>query len=50
MTRRTDLVGILVLVVATVVGVWLGLSGPDVSPVFSELPFPTGFGGGGGGS
>jgi hypothetical protein len=47
MTRRTDLVGILLLVMASVAGVWLGLSGPDVSPVVSQLPFPTGgFGGG----
>jgi hypothetical protein len=46
-TRRTDLVGLLVLVIATVAGLWLGLSGPDVSPVISQLPFPTGgFGGG----
>jgi hypothetical protein len=50
MTRRTDVVGMLLLVAATAVGLWLGLGGPDVSPVLSELPFPPGFGGGGGGA
>jgi hypothetical protein len=49
MTRRADVVGIVLLLVATVLGLWLGLAGPDVSPVISELPFPAGVGGGGGG-
>ena len=49
MTRSIDIVGMAVLLLATVVGWWLGLAGPDVSPVLSELPFTVGFGGGGGG-
>ena len=48
MTRRTDVVGLALLAVATVVGVWTGLSGPDVSPVLSELPFGADLGPGGG--
>jgi hypothetical protein len=50
MTRRTDILGLFLLVLATVVGLWLGLSGPDVSPVFSQLPFPPDLGGGPGGA
>jgi hypothetical protein len=28
-----DRVGLVILVLATLIGVWLGLAGPDVSPV-----------------
>ena len=38
MTRRVDLLWVLLLVAAVAVGLWLGLAGPDVSPVFSEVP------------
>lgn len=47
MTRRYDVVGVVLLVAAVVVGVWLGLHGPDVSPIFTEAPTPGGLGGGG---
>jgi hypothetical protein len=46
MSARLDVVGFVLLVAAVVVGVWLGLSGPEVSPVFTQAP---GQGGGGGG-
>lgn len=38
MTRRLDLIGVLLLVAAIAVGVWLGLAAPDISPVFTETP------------
>ena len=38
MSQDTDALGLVLAVVATVVGLRLGLSGPDVSPVFTELP------------
>ena len=38
MTGRFDVVGLVVLIVAVVVGVWLGVSGPDISPIFTEAP------------
>jgi hypothetical protein len=38
----TDRVGLTILVVATLAGVWLGLAGPDTSPVAppGSLPVP----------
>jgi hypothetical protein len=47
MTRRFDVIGVVLLVAALVVGLWLGLSGPDVSPIFTEAPLPGSLGGGG---
>lgn len=38
--RRPDRIGTWILVLATVVGVWVGLTAPDVSPV--EPPAVTG--------
>jgi hypothetical protein len=48
MTSRFDGVGVVVLIAAIVVGVWLGLNGPDISPIFTEAPLPGGTGGPGG--
>jgi hypothetical protein len=47
MTGHLDVVGIALLIAALVIGVWMGLSGPDVSPIFTEFPL-TGGGSGGG--
>jgi hypothetical protein len=47
MTRRFDVIGVVLLIAAVVVGLWLGLSGPDISPIFTEAPLPGGLGGGG---
>jgi hypothetical protein len=33
MGSSADRVGLLILVLATLIGFWLGLAGPDVSPV-----------------
>lgn len=44
MTRQRDLWGIVLVALAAAVGVWLGLSGPDISPIFTEA----GLDGGGG--
>jgi hypothetical protein len=46
MTRRLDVVGVVLLLVAVAVGVWIGLNGPDLSPVFTDAPFGGGPGGG----
>jgi hypothetical protein len=45
MSRPFDLVGLLLLLAALTFGVWLGLTGPDISPIFTEAP-----GGGNGGN
>jgi hypothetical protein len=37
-TRRVDLVWVVLAVAATVLGIWLGVNGADVSPVFTEAP------------
>jgi hypothetical protein len=47
MTRRFDVLGAVLLVAAVVLGLWLGLSGPDISPIFTEAPLLGGPGGGG---
>jgi hypothetical protein len=48
-----DRVGLVILLLATLTGVWLGLAGPDVSPVApGGMPVPVlafFFGGAGGG-
>jgi hypothetical protein len=33
-----DRVGMLILLLATVIGLWLGLAGPDISPVAPPIP------------
>jgi hypothetical protein len=45
MTARLDVMGVILLVAAIVVGVWLGLGGPDVSPIFTQAPGQDGGGG-----
>ena len=42
MTGRIDVLGLVLLVAAVVVGLWLGLSGPDISPIFTEAPAANG--------
>jgi hypothetical protein len=36
-TRGVDLVWVILAVLATVIGVWLGLAGAEVSPIFTEV-------------
>ena len=45
MTRRLDLVWVILAVVAVVLRIWLGLAGADISPVFTEAPLTVGVGG-----
>lgn len=42
MTRQVDLVWVVLAVLATALGVWLGVHGADVSPIFSQAPLPSG--------
>lgn len=44
MTRRLDLVWLVLAAVATVLGIWLGVAAADVSPIFTEAPFAVGAG------
>jgi hypothetical protein len=37
-TRRVDLIWVVLAVAATVLGIWLGVTGADVSPIFTEAP------------
>jgi hypothetical protein len=39
MTGRIDLISMMLAVIATAVGVWLGVAGADISPIFTEAPF-----------
>lgn len=39
MTRRVDIVWLVLAVAATLLGIWLGVAGADVSPIFTEIPF-----------
>jgi hypothetical protein len=39
MTRRVDVVWPILAIVATALGIWLGVAGADVSPIFTEAPF-----------
>jgi hypothetical protein len=41
-TRRVDLIWVALAIAATVLGIWLGVAGADVSPIFTELPFNAG--------
>ncbi|HVI36124.1 MAG TPA: hypothetical protein VM684_07835 [Gaiellales bacterium] len=36
--KRLDIVWIVLAIAATVLGVWLGVAGADISPVFTEAP------------
>jgi hypothetical protein len=38
MDRRLDVVWVILVISAVVVGVWLGMAGVDISPVFTEVP------------
>jgi hypothetical protein len=38
MTARRDVLGVILIIAAVTVGLWLGLAGPDISPVFTEAP------------
>jgi hypothetical protein len=42
MTGRVDLVWAVLAVLATILGVWLGVTGVDISPIFTEAPLGTG--------
>lgn len=42
MTRRVDLIWVVLAIAATVLGIWLGVAGADVSPTFTEAPFNPG--------
>jgi hypothetical protein len=42
--RRVDLVWVVLAVLAGVAGIWLGVAGADVSPIFTQVP--VGIGGG----
>ena len=42
MTRRVDWIWVGLAVAATVVGVWFGAAGADVSPIFTEVPLGAG--------
>jgi len=35
---RVDLVWVVLALVAVVLGIWLGVAGADVSPIFTEAP------------
>ena len=44
MTRGVDLIWVILAVGATVLGIWLGVTGADVSPIFTEAPVQLGGG------
>jgi hypothetical protein len=44
MTRRVDLAWLVLAVAAATLGIWLGVSGADVSPIFTEVPLGVGRG------
>jgi len=44
MTRRIDLAWVVLAVAATALGIWLGVAGADVSPIFTEVPIGVGRG------
>lgn len=39
---RPDLIWVVLGIAAVVLGVWLGMAGADLSPVFTELPVAAG--------
>jgi len=40
--KRLDLVWLALAIAATVVGLWLGMAGADISPVFTQAPLSAG--------
>jgi hypothetical protein len=40
--RRFDLIWLVLAIAATVLGVWLGMAGADISPVLTEAPLGAG--------
>lgn len=38
MNRRIDLVWVVLALVALILGIWLGVAGAELSPVFTEAP------------
>jgi hypothetical protein len=40
--KRLDLVWVVLAIAATVLGVWLGMAGADISPAFTEAPLGAG--------
>jgi hypothetical protein len=40
--KRLDLVWVVLAIAATVLGVWLGMAGADISPVFTQVPLGAG--------
>lgn len=45
MIKRLDLIWVVLALAATVLGIWLGVAGADISPIVSEVPFDGGGGG-----
>jgi hypothetical protein len=45
MSGRLDLVWVVLGLAAVVLGIWLGVTGADVSPIFTEAPPVVGAGG-----
>jgi hypothetical protein len=39
MNGRVDLVWVILAIAAAALGIWLGVAGADVSPIFTEVPF-----------
>jgi hypothetical protein len=42
MIQRSDLTWVVLAIAAAVLGVWLGMTAVDISPVFTEAPMGTG--------
>ena len=40
--RRPNLIWVVLAIAATMLGVWLGMAGADISPVFTEAPLGVG--------
>jgi hypothetical protein len=38
-TKGWDVIALLLVVAAAALGLWLGMAGADVSPIFTEAPF-----------
>lgn len=38
MTKRVDLIWVVLAVLATALGIWLGVAGADASPIFTQAP------------
>lgn len=42
MTRRIDPIWVILAIAATALGIWLGVTAVDVSPIFSQAPLARG--------